>query len=162
MNDRWSSRAGPTVRDAPQPHDKWRWKTSDPSQPVLFQMGEGLHSSPLHKKGSREKMSWAWVCTQSNWGAKQSKMLRVTQLISSRPGTLMLVFRVLNFVGFATAHSFSITGVRETSKTQSAVFQALIAITIFQHWVILPLLYRVWAFSPLVLTWKVALFPFYG
>ena len=141
----------------------WQVKVENlwPGPTSFFFRWVKVFTAALHKKGSRKRCHGRESAPRATEGQRQSKMLKVTQLLSSRPGTLMLVFRALNFVGFATAHSFQCHRGQRNLKTQSDVFR-LYCNNIPKHWVILPLLYRVWAFSPLVLTWKVALFPFYG
>ena len=86
----------------------------------------------MHKKGSRKRCHGPESAHRATEGQRQSKMLKVTQLMSSRPGTLMLVFRVLNFVGFATAHSFQYHRGQRNLKNSVCCLQALTATTIFQ------------------------------
>lgn len=122
MNDRWSSRAGPTGSEMPTA--AWQVKGGKPSdlvQPHSF--SDGWRSSqPCIRKGPGKRCHGPGVCTQSNWGAKQSyKMLRPH--ISSRPGTLMLVFRVLQTLWALLQHTvFSTTGSEKPSKL-SVVFR---------------------------------------
>ena len=126
-----------------------------PSPISFFFRWVKVFTAALHKKGSRKRCHGPESAHRATEGQRQSKMLKVTQLMSSRPGTLMLVFRVLNFVGFATAHSFQYHRGQRNLKNSLLSSGSDCNNNIPKHWVILPLLYRVWAFSPLALTWKV-------
>ena len=106
----------------------WQVKVENlwPGPTSFFFRWVKVFTAALHKKGSRKRCHGPESAPRATEGQRQSKMLKVTQLLSSRPGTLMLVFRALNFVGFATAHSFQCHRGQRNLKNSIWCLQALL------------------------------------
>ena len=89
----------------------------------FFRWGK-VFTTALHKEGPRKNVVGPSLHTEQTEGQRPSNVLKVTQLISSRVGTLMKASRVLNFVGFAIPHSVQYhKGQRNLKNSQSAVFR---------------------------------------